>query len=121
MSVMSDQNRVTELLSIYRQAGLEAAAASAIGDHRSATRHDTTVSRVYKELRRGGPEATWALLDLCNDMHPQVRVAAATHALEFAPAKGEEILCELAVVGGPSGRAAEQALKDWRGGNAGFR
>ena len=114
MSVMSDHDRIAELLSIYRQAALEEAAASAIGDHRTATRHHTTISRVYRELRQRGPEATACLLDLCDDTYPVVRVSAAAHVLEFAPAKGEALLAQLATLGGQAGRAAELALEGWR-------
>jgi hypothetical protein len=114
VTVTFDADRVAELLSIYRRAALEEAAASAVCDFRGGTRHRAIVVKAWRELRAHGPEATACLLDLLADMHPQVRVQAATHALEFAPAKGEEILAEVAVMGGPVGTTAELALKDWR-------
>jgi HEAT repeat protein len=117
VTVMSDP----ELLSLYRQAALEEAAAAAIGDHRSALRHGGTVTRIYRELRERGPEATGSLLALLDDLHPRVRASAAAHALDFAPVKGEEILCELVALGGPAGAAAGQALADWRAGVPRYR
>ena len=118
MTITFAAGRVAELLSIYRRAALQEAAASAICDFRTSTRERAIVGKAYRELRAHGPEATACLLDLLADQHPQVRVQAATHALDFAPAKGEEILAELAVMGGPVGTTAELALKDWRAGAA---
>jgi hypothetical protein len=72
---------------------------------------------IYRELRRRGPEAQSALGFLLVDEEPSIRLWAASHSLEFDPARGELILEELSRgKPGPIRLDAEMVLKQWRKG-----
>ena len=95
---------------------MKEAAAAAVGDHRTASRYGAMVTSAWRELRGGGPSGMVRLLALLDDAQPEVRARAAAHALEFAPARGMEILTDLARMGGPVGQTAQAALAGWRNG-----
>ena len=78
------------------------------------------IEGVYHELRERGREAQLHLLDLLDHSNPDVRLWAASHALEFAPDQGEPVLKELMDGGGWAAVTAEITLQVWREGNLVF-
>jgi hypothetical protein len=109
-----------ELTTAYRHAASAHAEATAAGDHESASRHHDTLAAVYRELRVRGASAQRALLPLLQDQDNGVRSWAASHALEFAPERGEPVLARLAESRGVSAFSAKMTLREWRKGTLSF-
>lgn len=109
-----------ELVNAYRDAAKHHGAATESGDHRTANKSADLVAAIYSELRRRGPEAQHQLVPLLADPELGVRLWAASHALEFAPAEGEAILTALSSEGRLVGLSAEMTLKEWREGRLRF-
>ena len=89
-------------------------------DHRLANRNARLIAKIYRELRRRGPEAQRELLTLSSHQDPNVRVWVGAHALEFAPAQGVDILEPISRMPGFEGANADQTLKEWHGGRLKF-
>ena len=78
------------------------------------------VADVYRELRARGAEAQSALLPLLDHENDAVKCWAASHALEFAPERGEPVLTRLARGRLALAFSARQTLREWRNGNLSF-
>lgn len=92
---------LAELTRAYRQAAIEHAGASASGRHRVANRNYDILEAIQAELRSRGPAGEAELLGMLEDERPEVRLAAASHALASSAARAEAVLQELAA-GPPS-------------------
>ena len=116
------KTRTTEdLVQAYREAAAQQWSAIASGKKKAAQSSSVAVVRIYSELRQRGVNAQGMLLTLLHDIDPGVRVWAASHAMEFAPDKGEPVLRELAEQPrGLTGLIAEHALRQWRDGTLFF-
>jgi hypothetical protein len=116
MSALKDES-IEELVRHYAEAATSHGRATEQGDYVKGNAAHEVISSVYRELRRRGPDAQRALLDLLGDPEVGVRCWAASHALEFSPADGERVLSELAGV--PKSLvsfSAKMTLKQWRDG-----
>jgi Domain of unknown function (DUF2019) len=111
---------VDELVVTHAENAAAHGAASARGDPDAANRHHDAVAAIYRELRRRGPEAQRGLLPLLDDRDGWVLCWAASHALEFAPTDGEQVLLELANQEGLEGFTATTTLSEWRRGTLRF-
>ena len=109
-----------KLVSMYQSAAMAHGLATEAGDHATANRSYDTIAFVCRELRRRGRDAQLELLGLLNERDPYVRMWAATHALEFAPEAGVNILKELTTSEGIVGFDAQMTLKAWREGRLRF-
>lgn len=109
---------IPELLSAYRDAATRHGKATETGDHKAANKMANVVATVYSELRRRG--AREHLLPLLTDEAGGVRLWAASHALEFAPQQGAQVLTSLASAGRLLGMSAEMTLREWRAGRLQF-
>lgn len=89
-------------------------------DPETSNQQAEIIQGVYHELRERGSEAQLHLLDLLDHPNPQVRLWAASHALEFAPKQGEPVLKELMHCGGWAATTAAITLKVWRQGDLEF-
>lgn len=110
-----------ELASAFAKAADLHGQASVEGTHRAANAQYTKLSAVGRELRARGEDGRSALTALLQDSNPRVRLWAASHALDFAPALAEAELERLAH--GPAGVTrldAEMTLSEWRAGNLKF-
>jgi Domain of unknown function (DUF2019) len=112
---------VLTLVDAYREAAKQHGEATENGDRKKANKSAELVSAIYSELRRRGPDAQRHLLSLTTDPTPGVRLWAASHALEFSPAEGENTLERLIVEGRLLGLSAQTTLKEWRAGRLRFR
>ena len=95
--------------------------ASIDGDHNSATVQYARLIAAWRELRAQGEDGRSVLTGLLHDSNPRVRLWAAPHVLEFAPALAEAELERLAQR--PVGVVrldAEMTLSEWRAGNLQF-
>jgi len=104
---------IDEIVSIYAK---NAAAYREAITHGTADEANAAYDRVWrcsKELKKRGPEAQRALLPLLNDNSPDVRVCAATAALEFAPELGVAELERLANSTFKCGVNAQLILQEW--------
>lgn len=111
---------IATLVSAYRSSAADHGAATENGDYPQANRHHDMIAKIYRELRRRGDEVRSALLPLLDDFNPHVRAWAASHALEFAPERGERVLQRLAGVAGVVGLNAETTLREWKNGSLHF-
>lgn len=102
------------LLSHYTRAAAEHGKATRAGDYETANRQYEIIAGVCRALRTRGPDAQQELLTLLDDDDADVRLWAATHALEFAPIQGESVLEEIGRSGGTAAFSAEMTLKEWR-------
>jgi hypothetical protein len=116
---MSDPT-TDELLGSYRQAAIDHAKWET-SDSRVANRAHDAKADVVKELRRRGPSAQAKLLELLDDPEEAVRLAAATHSLEFAPERALEALYDIQRGTGLNGLKAVVAVREWRAGRLRFR
>lgn len=108
---------LAQLVRRYSIAAAAHGAAKESGSYKKANKQHDIIAGIYRELRARGLEAQLALLDLLDDPNPSVRGWAAAHALEFAPARGELVLRELARrMPGLIGLGAEMTLREWRKG-----
>ncbi len=109
------------LVGEYRRAAAAQWVAIARGQRKIAYKNSDMVVKIYSELRKRGELAQKELLPLLTDSEPGVRAWAASHALEFAPEKGEPVLRELEQAPrGLTAVTAKYALKQWREGNLRF-
>lgn len=108
------------LIAQYRAAAVAHGIATEHGDHRRANRHHDTIAETYRELRARGEAAQCKLLVLLDDIDPHVRAWAASHALEFAPDRGEPVLRRLASYQSVVGLNAEMTLREWVNGTLQF-
>jgi hypothetical protein len=111
---------VSELVATYRDAASAHGDATEQADYKAANEMAETVAIVYSQLRRRGRQAQEQLLSLLGDPEPGVRLWAASHALEFAPAEGEAALEQLRAIGKLVGLSAETTLREWREGRLRF-
>ena len=108
---------VDRIVEIFAAAAAHHRHATEHGDSGGAKRAFDDVAAAYRELRIRGPEAQSALLPLLADDDPAVRLAAGTHALEFAPEEGEPVLMKLVEEDETSvAFDAELTLQVWRDG-----
>jgi hypothetical protein len=102
-----------QLVRQYRAEAHERSKGILNGEPQSGKTSPQPLTRIYREVRRRGVES--ALTALLEDPDPGVRLWAGTHALEFAPSKGQMVLGRLASADfGPVSRRAELTLKKWR-------
>lgn len=112
---------IEELVRRYADAAAIHGRATERSDYVKGNAAHEVISSVYRELRRRGPDAQSALLDLLSDPEPGVRCWAASHALEFSPPDGERVLSEIAGV--PKSLvsfSARMTLKQWQDGKLRF-
>ena len=110
-----------ELVRRYADAAAIHGGATERGEHVKGNAAHEVISSVYRELRRRGPDAQRALLDLLGDPDLGVRCWAASHALEFSPLDGERVLSEVASLPKSlAGFSARMTLKQWRDGKLRF-
>jgi hypothetical protein len=110
-----------ELVEIYRDAASAQGRAMFSGDPKTANNHVKAIVAVCQILRSRGVESQRHLLPLLRHEDNNVRIWAASHALEFAPEIAEGVLEEIErtakgfiVVG------AHYVLKQWREGTYKF-
>jgi hypothetical protein len=108
------------LIEGYRQAARQHGDATEIGDYKSANRFAESVATIFAELKRRGPQSQQLLLKCLEDPSPGVRLWAASHALEFAPAKAEKVLGDLSKGGRLVDVSAAVTLKEWHSGRLRF-
>ena len=121
MTDLTERTKLKDLVDLYRRKAEEHAKATDEGNHRAANKAADKLIAIFRELRSRGPEAQAALLPLLEDDAAGIRLWAASHALEFAPTKGEIILEEIS--SGPPGFTritASTALREWREGRLKF-
>jgi hypothetical protein len=109
------------LLKRYADAAAAHGRATESGDHKAANAAHESLSAVYSELRRRGPDAQRALLPLLEDPDLGVRAWAGAHALEFSAADGERVLTLIAEI--PKSLvsfSAKMTLREWREGKLRF-
>jgi len=112
---------IQTLVQAYRECAAAHGRASFGGDYKTANWNADLIAEIYRELRRRGVEAQAFILPLLNDDDPSVRVWTATHALDFAPDKGEPVLMELSKIGKGACRLdAEMTLIEWKNGRLKF-
>ena len=112
---------IGDLVAQYAAAAAAHGAASESCNSEEANKQADIVAKVYRQLRARGPEAQLGLLGLLEDPDPSVRCWAATHALEFAPERGEPVLRQLARGNPGFVRAdASASLQVWREGKLRF-
>lgn len=109
---------LNELVEAYRGAASVHGRASTTGDYRRANAEADVIAAVYRELR--ARDAREVLLPLVDDEDEGVRGWAAAHALEFAPAAGEQALESLSTGAGPLAFSATMTLREWREGRLVF-
>ena len=108
---------VNELVSDYRRAAIAHKTAKRAGDHRTANRAYGRLAKITIELRDRNEDEQTRFLELMDDPDIGVKLWAATHALEFAPARAEQVLKALAA--GPESLEEMEArivLEEWRKG-----
>ena len=110
----------TTLVARYRMAAAAHGAATESGDYRAANRNHGLLAQIYSELRSRGRDAQNQLLIFLDDIDPHVRAWAASHALEFAAERGEQVLRRLAAERGIVGLNAETTLEEWSKGSLHF-
>jgi hypothetical protein len=108
------------LISAYSEAAKVQAAATETGDYKTGNTASELLAAIYSELRRRGRESQWALLPLLGNDDPGVRLWSASHALEFAPSDGEQVLRALIPIGKLVGLSARTTLEEWRRGRLRF-
>lgn len=116
-----DEDDVRTLLRTYAEAAVVQGQASFAGDYKTANAKYDILVNICCRLRELGSEAQMCLLELMNHADPNVRLWSATHALEFAPERGEAALRELVnrelrLVS----FAAELTLREWTEGRLEF-
>lgn len=109
------------LIEQYRKAAARHGEASVEGDYKTANRQYEIISAIFSEIRERSPDAQRSLLELLDDANPNVRLWAASHALEVAPGEGVRVLRELAALGRPPRLEAEMTLKEWEEGRLRFQ
>jgi hypothetical protein len=114
------QNTVKELLDMYVEAARGHGLATRHGDAVGANKQHDIIAAIYREIRKRGIDAQSALLALLDHDEPPVRMWAAAHALEFAPARGEAVLTDLLSEEGLEAFNAEMTLEVWRAGELRF-
>jgi hypothetical protein len=108
------------LIEHYRQAARQHGDATEIGDYKSANRFAESVATIFAELKRRGPQSRQLLLKCLEYPSPGVRLWAASHALEFAPARAEQALGDLSKAERLVGVSAAATLKEWHRGRLRF-
>jgi hypothetical protein len=73
-----------------------------------------TLTSIWEELRKLGPEGIRDLLPLLADRHEWVRCWAAAHLLPSSPADAEPVLEALATAKGLAAMDARIILANWR-------
>lgn len=111
---------IDSLVKAYAEAAAAHGETYETGDYKKGNREYDILAANYRELRARGHHAQLHLLELLNDSNSHVRGWAASHALEFAPERGEPVLTELARRGGLTGFSAEMTLEEWRKGSLKF-
>jgi len=109
------------LLVEYRDAAAAHGAATEQGDHEASSRACDAIAEVYGELRRRGTATVQRLIPFLEDEDVGVRFWVASHALEFAPEKGQAVLSEIAQT--PNSLiafSAKMALREWKAGRLKF-
>ncbi len=112
---------IQDLLEAYKDAAAAHCMATERGDQNTANRSHDVLVGIHTELRRRGAEALNELLNLLQNKDTGVRFWAASHALEFSPEKGENVLSEIAKI--PKSLiafSAEVTLREWRAGRLRF-
>lgn len=117
---MSDEPSNDTLLLEYEEAARRHGEAAAAFDSDSANQAHDVVAAVYRELRRRGRSAQLGLLPLLASQSLDVRLWAASHALEFEPHAAEPVLTALELAGGLVGFNAKMTLEQWRRGKLRF-
>jgi hypothetical protein len=107
---------VDVLISEYKEAALAHEKASLSGNYRVANREYETLVTIAKEIISRGSSAKDAFLCLLSDQNAFVKIWAATHALAFAPAQGEQALAEASHLSGLAGHTANITLQEWQAG-----
>ncbi len=82
--------------------------------------HYRTMDNIYRELKRRGADAQRALLPLLDHDSPDVRLNAASLALEFAASQAEAVLESLRHLHGLIAYEASGVLKEWKNGSLRF-
>src|SRR5687768_1129810 len=111
---------IEALVQAYTIAAAKHGQAADDPDPGPSTQHAAVLEDVYHELRERGREAQLHLLKLLDHSNPDVRLWAASHALEFAPEEGEPVLKELLDCGGWAAVSADMTLEVWRQGKLVF-
>lgn len=109
---------VEGIVSAYAVAAAEHHRASETGDHKVANHQHDVVAAAYRELRARQAEAE--LMPLLDSADVGVRGWAGAHALEFSPARGEQVLESLSTDPSLAGFTAQMTLQTWRDGKLGF-
>jgi hypothetical protein len=119
----AERATVEGLVQAYRAATFahRQAAARASVHYREVNRLHDVVALIYREVRARGLAAQTALLPLLQDPDIGVRCWAATHALEFAPERGEPVLEEVAASDTVLSLMAASTLDIWRSGKLDIR
>jgi Domain of unknown function (DUF2019) len=111
---------IDDIVAEYVEAAAKHHEATDAGTSRVTNRAHDRIASAYGELRRRGPDAQRSLLPLLDHENLGVRLWAAAHALEFAPAEGERTLLELEPLPGFTGFNAGMTLQVWRKGELRF-
>lgn len=111
----------TDLVSLYAECAVKHGAATEDGDHEEANANADVVAAVFREMRRRGTESKEKLVGLLENENLSVQCWAATHSLETAPKRAQEVLERLANISNSFiGLDAEMTLEEWRAGRLKF-
>lgn len=112
---------VFTLVRLYADAAAGHGKATESGNHRTANRAHDALAKVHRELRSRGRDGEAGIQALMADQDSWVRLWAAAHSLEFAPAAAERVLDRFAHgQPGPVRLNAEYTLRAWRNGELKF-
>lgn len=108
------------LAAVYRSAATEHGRSSVEGNHAEANTQAELLAAAYRELRGRGVESQRRILRFLEDEDESVRSWAGSHALEFAPERGEAVLAALAEGRTLAAFNARMTLREWRAGRLTF-
>jgi hypothetical protein len=111
---------IASLLDAYAKAARNHGATTLSGDYETGNRNAAVIARIYRELRRRGPAAQSALLDLLRHEDAGVRGWAGAHAMDFAPRQAIPVLEKLAGERNAIGFSAKMTLEVWEKGELRF-
>lgn len=110
-----------DLLSEYRSAAMAHADGTRAGEVERVNNSADQIAAIYRELRSRGPDALKSLLRFLDDINPGIRLWAASHTLEIAPLKSEEVLRRLSEQYDKTlGFDAQMTLELWQRGELEF-
>lgn len=118
MTVHLENKSLEDLLAEYKAAAIQhTTGTEEEGEVELTNDAADQIAARYQELRRRGPSVLRTLLGFLDDVHPGVRLWAATHALEIDPLRAEQVLEQISKNhGGSLGFDAEMTLGLWRRG-----